>query len=138
MRILSINGTYRKNGTTTRLTEMAMEGAASMGADTEMILLTEKDIRYCTNCLTCYKDLDSKIAPCIIEDDVHDILIKIGDAGGVLFASPVHSGFVSALMTTFIHRASCGPCYARQGRSWGSRDARSRGSRIRPALLQLS
>lgn len=106
MRILSINGTYRKNGTTTRLTEAALEGAASVGVDTEMILLTEKDIRYCTNCLTCYKDLESRIAPCIIEDDVHDILVKIADADGVLFTSPVHSGFVSALMTTFIHRAS--------------------------------
>jgi len=106
MRILSINGTYRKNGTTTRLTEMALEGAVSVGADTEMILLTEKDIRYCTNCLTCYKDLESRIAPCIIEDDVHHILAKIADADGVLFTSPVHSGFVSALMTTFIHRAS--------------------------------
>jgi len=106
MRIISINGTHRKEGTTTRLTEMAMEGAASEGAFTEMILLTEKDIRYCKNCLTCYKDLESKIAPCIIDDDVHEILQKIEAADGVLFSSPVHCGFISARMTTFVHRTA--------------------------------
>ncbi|MDY0040558.1 MAG: flavodoxin family protein [Desulforhabdus sp.] len=106
MRVFSINGTYRKKGTTTRLTEAALEGATSLGASTEMVLLTEKEIRYCTNCLTCYRDIESTIAPCAIEDDVHEILIKIADADAVLFTSPVHCGFVTALMTTFIHRAS--------------------------------
>jgi multimeric flavodoxin WrbA len=106
MRILAINGTSRKEGTTTRLTGKALEGAASEGATTEMILLTEKDIGYCTNCLTCYNDLESRIARCTIDDDVYEILEKIADADGVLFTSPVHCGFVSALMTTFIHRTA--------------------------------
>ena len=106
MNILAINGTYRPKGTTTRLTEKALEGAASEGADTNMILLVEKDVRYCTNCLTCYKDTESEIAPCTIDDDVRGILEEIRDADGVLFTSPVHCGFVSALMTTFIHRAA--------------------------------
>ncbi len=105
MRILAINGSYRPNGTTTRLTEKALEGAASEGAETNMILLTEKDVRYCTNCLTCYKDLESEIAPCTIDDDVRGILEEIRDADGALFTSPVHCGFVSGLMTTFIERA---------------------------------
>ncbi len=106
MKILSINGAHRKEGTTTRLTEKAMEGAASEGAYTEMVVLAEKDIRYCANCLACHGDLESRIARCSIDDDVHDILQKIGDADGVLLASPVHCGFISARMTTFIHRTA--------------------------------
>ncbi len=106
MKILAINGTYRKNGTTTELTLKALEGARSEGAETEMVLLTEKDVRYCTNCLTCYQDLDSEIAQCSIDDDVHTILEKIREADGVFFTSPVQCGFVTALMTTFLHRAA--------------------------------
>jgi multimeric flavodoxin WrbA len=106
MRILAINGTHRQKGTTTHLAEKALEGAASEGADTEMVLLCEKDVRYCTNCLTCYKDLESRVAPCVIDDDVHEILVKLSDADGVLFASPVHCGFISARLTTFIHRSA--------------------------------
>ncbi|MHC1729236.1 MAG: flavodoxin family protein [Syntrophobacteraceae bacterium] len=106
MKILAVNGTYREKGTTTELTHRALEGAKAEGAETEMILLTGKDIRYCTNCLTCYQDIESEIAPCIIDDDVHGILEKIREADGVFFTSPVHCGFVSALMTTFLHRAA--------------------------------
>ena len=106
MKILAINGTYRAKGTTTRLTEKALAGAASEGADTEMVLLVEKDVRYCTNCLTCYKDTESEIAPCTIDDDVHGILEKIRDADGVFFTSPVQCGFVTALITAFMQRAA--------------------------------
>ena len=106
MKILAINGSYRAKGTTARLTAKALEGAASEGADTEAVLLVEKDVRYCTNCLTCYKDTTSQIAPCPIDDDVRGILEAIRDADGVLFTSPVHCGFVSGLMVAFLERAA--------------------------------
>ena len=63
-----------------------MEGAASAGADTETVLLAERGVGYCRDCLTCYKDLESEIAPCSIDDDVQGILEAIRDADGVFFA----------------------------------------------------
>ena len=39
MKILAINATYRPQQTTSRLTQAALEGAASQGAATEMVLL---------------------------------------------------------------------------------------------------
>lgn len=104
MKILAINGTYRKRGTTTGLTEAALEGAASAGADTEMLLLRDHDVRYCTNCLTCYKDLGTEIAPCSLNDSVGEILQKVTDAEGIILSSPVHNGFVTGLMTVFLER----------------------------------
>ena len=104
MKVLAINGTYRKKGTTTTLTEAALEGAASAGAETEMLLLRDHDVRYCTNCLTCYKDLDSEIAPCSVNDGVGEILRKAVDAEGIILSSPVHNGFVTGLMTVFFER----------------------------------
>jgi multimeric flavodoxin WrbA len=106
MRIIALNGTYRAGETTTRLVEKALEGAASAGAHTEMVVLKEHTIEFCRNCLTCYQDLESEIAPCVIEDDVRPILEKIRDADGIILASPVHNGFVTGLMVSFLERAS--------------------------------
>ncbi|MCF8032277.1 MAG: flavodoxin family protein [Desulfarculaceae bacterium] len=104
MKVLAINGTYRQDQTTSRLTAKALEGAAAQGAETEMVLLKDLDIGYCTNCLTCYKDHDSEIASCVLQDDVRSVLEKIRAADGVIFASPLHNGFVTGLMTAFIER----------------------------------
>jgi multimeric flavodoxin WrbA len=105
VKVLAINATYRPKQTTSQLTQSALNGAASLGAQTEMVLLQELDIQYCRNCLTCYQDLESDIAPCSIADDARGVLEKIKQADGVILASPVHSGFVTGLMTAFIERA---------------------------------
>jgi len=104
MRILALNATYRKNGTTVALVERALEGAAVVGAVTEHLLLKDYDIRHCTNCLKCYGDLESEIAPCTHADDVTLILEKIKAADGVILGSPVHMGFVTGLMYVFMER----------------------------------
>ncbi|NNK56509.1 MAG: flavodoxin family protein [Desulfofustis sp.] len=105
MKILALNGTYRKNGTTTTLINKALEGAATIGAQTEHLLLKDFDIRYCTNCLKCYGDVASEIAPCTHDDDMTAILKRIKKADGVLFGSPVHMGYVTGLMHVFMERA---------------------------------
>jgi multimeric flavodoxin WrbA len=110
MKILAINGAYRKKGTTAALTEAALEGAESVGAETEMILLRDLDIRHCTNCLMCYKDLESEIAPCSVDDSLGEILQKIGHADGIILASPVHNGFITGLMTVFFERIAWRLC----------------------------
>lgn len=110
IKILAINGTYRKNGTTTALTEAALEGASSVGAKTEMILLRDQDVRHCTNCLMCYKDLESEIAPCSVDDGLGEILQKIEDANGIILSSPVHNGFITGLMTVFFERIAWRLC----------------------------
>lgn len=104
MKILALNATYRPRKTTSRLIERALEGAASVGAETEMVLLKDCTIQYCTNCLKCYKDLESEIGPCSLDDDMDVLLEKIRDADGVIFGSPVHNGFISGLLTVFFER----------------------------------
>lgn len=105
MRILAINATGRPKGSTSRLVEQALQGAATQDAQTEHVLLCQKDIRFCTNCLDCYRNLEAEIAPCSIKDDVADILNKIREADGIIMATPIHSGFATGLMTTFAERA---------------------------------
>jgi len=110
MQVLAINAAGRERGTTTRLAAAALEGAASLGADTEMVMLKDLEIRFCTNCLTCYQDRESAIGRCVIDDGVRPVQEKIRAADGVIFASPVHCGFVTGLMTTFIERSAWPLC----------------------------
>jgi multimeric flavodoxin WrbA len=110
MKILAINGTYRPKGTTTGLTEAALEGAAMVGAETEMVMLQNLDVRHCNNCLMCYKDLESEIAPCSHNDDVGEILKKIMEADGIILSSPVHNGFITGLMTMLFERMAWRLC----------------------------
>lgn len=46
MKILAIDGTYRPEGTTARLTDRALEGAAAEGVESEHVLLKEKNIQH--------------------------------------------------------------------------------------------
>jgi multimeric flavodoxin WrbA len=106
MKILILNGTYRIEGTTTELARSFMEGAKANGAETEMIMLHERNIGYCINCLKCYGFAGDGISPCSLKDDMDEIIHRIVEADGILFASPVHNGFVTGLMTVFWERLS--------------------------------
>ncbi|MFH1037455.1 MAG: flavodoxin family protein [PVC group bacterium] len=106
MKILVLNGTYRPDGTTTELARSFMEGARAGGAEVDMIMLRDRTIGYCTNCLTCYSFTGEGISPCSLKDDMDEIINRIVEADGVLFASPVHNGFVTGLMTVFWERLS--------------------------------
>ncbi len=106
MQILVINGTYRPEGTTTELARAFMEGVESRGAQAEMVLLRDCAIGLCTNCLKCYAFPGEGVAPCCMQDDMDGLIARIEKADGILFASPVHNGFVTGLMTIFWERLS--------------------------------
>jgi len=106
MKILVLNGAYRPNGTTTQLARSFMEGAGSSGAEVDMIMLRDRTIGYCINCLKCYGFTGEGISPCSLKDDMDEIIPRIVEADGILFASPVHNGFVTGLMTVFWERLS--------------------------------
>lgn len=106
MKILVLNGTYRPNGTTAELARSFMEGAKANGADVDMIMLRDRTIGYCTNCLKCYGFTGKGMSPCSLKDDMDDLIPRMVEADGILFASPVHNGFVTGLMTVFWERLS--------------------------------
>lgn len=83
-----------------------MDGAGTQGAEAEMVMLCEQNVAYCTNCLKCYGFSGEGVAPCSLRDDMDGVIERIAAADGVLFASPVHNGFVTGLMTVFWERLS--------------------------------
>jgi Multimeric flavodoxin WrbA len=53
MKFLAINGSPRKNKNTASLLGKIAEGAASTGAETELVHLVDLNYRGCTSCFAC-------------------------------------------------------------------------------------
>ena len=105
MKVLAIMGSYRKGCTIDTITDKVLEGAASKGANVEKIVLLDQHIEYCRNCFTCYRDADAPIGKCSIDDDTRRILEKIMAADGLVLASSINIGSITALMKTFLERS---------------------------------
>jgi len=106
MKILAINGSYRKGRNIEKLIDKAIEGAKTReGIEVEKIFLKDKDIKYCTNCMVCKKeDPEKLISKCVISDDMQEIYPKILGADGFIFGTPVNIGHATAVMKTFLER----------------------------------
>ena len=107
MKLLAINGSYRRGRTIDTLMERAIEAARTARADLEVkhVFLIDRDIGYCTNCAAC-KDADPDLdhAPCVIHDDMDELSEDIVAADAFLFGTPVNLSSVTAVMKTFIER----------------------------------
>jgi len=86
MKILGINGSPRKEMSSTRkLVRSVLDGAAEMGAETELIDIADRTITFCSGCLTCYTT-----GSCIFDDDAQEIFALMQEADGIVLGSPVY------------------------------------------------
>lgn len=101
LKILLISGSPRKGNTEHVFSELYR----SIDTDSkELILLRDKNIKFCKGCLTCY------IKPgCTIKDDMDAILAKISDSDILVLGTPNYYENVSGLMKNFMDR--CHPFY---------------------------
>ncbi len=97
MKVLAICGSPRKGNTETMLKEV-LRGARDAGAETELVLLREKKINYCTGCEKC-KDGD-----CIFDDDMNEILEKMMKADLIVIGSPNYFSNVPGILKSMIDR----------------------------------
>jgi len=107
MKLLAIVGSPRKNKATDILVDKAIEGCLKANSSTTIkkIYLAEQKISYCKDCLTCWKNKsDTPFAQCVIRDDMDEINQHIVDSDALIMGTPVHMGFASAYMMTFLER----------------------------------
>ncbi len=102
MIILGINGSPRKGGNTELLLDRALRGAEKAGAVCEKINLGEIKFSPCLSCKNA-----KKTGECIINDEMKAVFQAIKRADGVIMASPVYFGSVSAQMKMMIDRFQC-------------------------------
>jgi multimeric flavodoxin WrbA len=103
-KVIAINGSPRKNANTATLLQKALEGAASMGADTEMIHLIDLKFHGCISCFTCKRKGTKFIGSCALQDDLTPVLEKAMQSDAIILASPIYLADVTSLMRTFLER----------------------------------
>jgi multimeric flavodoxin WrbA len=103
MKVVGICGSPRKGNTEWMLRKL-LERAAREGADSELILLREKDIRTCDGCLSCEAGGKQRKGICRIQDDMQEIYPKMVEADGLAFGTPVYFEMLSGLLKNFIDR----------------------------------
>jgi multimeric flavodoxin WrbA len=102
MKIIGINGSPRKGWNTHLLTEEALKGAASKGAETELVHLYDLRFRGCISCFAC-KRKDNP-GHCMFADELLPVLGMIHRCDGLILGSPIYISEVSASMRAFIER----------------------------------
>lgn len=81
-KIYAINGSPRKNGNTAQLLQKALEGAASIGAETQLVQLADLNFSGCRSCFAC-KKLENPAPGCVLNDDLAEILKELLLADGM-------------------------------------------------------
>jgi multimeric flavodoxin WrbA len=102
MKIIIINGSPRKNGSTSKVLKYLNEILNKKYPETiiEFVNLIDHNIKYCTGCKVCYKT-----GKCIIEyDNVENIHNIIKESDGIIIGSPTYASNVSGLYKNFHDR----------------------------------
>ena len=102
MKILCLQGSPRKRGSTNRMLSWVQEALTASGHEAEQIDLATKDIGGCIGCYTCQRDPDELI--CARQDEGNTVLDAIADADAVIYATPLYCWGFSAQFKGLIDR----------------------------------
>ena len=119
MKVMAFNGSPRKtNWNTITLLKKALEGAASVGAETELIQLYDLNFSGCISCFSCKKITRKKDGICAVRDDLTSVLDRVRNADALIIGTPVYYGTESASTRALLERL-CFPYlkYARNRQS---------------------
>jgi len=102
-KIIAINGSPRSGWNTDILVCEAAAGAASGGAEVEIIDLYK--LEKFTGCVSCFGcKLEDHLGQCVCRDGLYDVLEKIRQADGLILGSPVYLGDISAGLRALYER----------------------------------
>ncbi len=104
MKVIGVNGSPRKTWNTATLLEKVLEGAASQGAETELIHLYDLNFKGCRSCFSCKTKGGESYGRCAVKDDLAPILNKVEEADAIVLGSPIYLGDVTGEMRSFIER----------------------------------
>lgn len=131
MKVIGINGSPRKGWNTETLVKKALEGAASVGAETELIQLYAEPLKGCLECFACKRKGNKTGGLCAIRDNMRPLLEKAFAADAIIIGSPNYFGYPSGMIRIFLERFLY-PLTSYQMQGEGER-VRVLGDRIIPA-----
>jgi multimeric flavodoxin WrbA len=104
MKIIAVNGSPRKNWNTDTLLKKVLDGAASAGAETEMVYLYDLNFKGCRSCMACKLKKEPRPNRCILRDDLTAVLDRVHKADAVVLGSPIYFSEVTGEMRSFFER----------------------------------
>ena len=104
MKVIAVNGSPRKNWNTDTLLKKALDGAASAGAETEIIYLYDLKFKGCVSCLACKLQKEPRPNRCVLRDDLTAVLDRVHEADAVILGSPIYFSEVTGEMRSFFER----------------------------------
>jgi multimeric flavodoxin WrbA len=104
MKVIAFNGSPRKEWNTATLLEKALAGAASQGAETELIHLYDLNFKGCVSCFSCKTRGGKSYGKCAVKDDLTPIFEKIEEADAIILGSPIYLGTATGQMRSFMER----------------------------------
>ena len=104
-KIMVIDGGPRKNMNTAAMVQAFVEGAQEGGADVKVVRLYDIDYKGCRSCMACQLK-DKRVPSCRFKDGLTDILAECAEADGLVLASPIYYGEVTAQLRAFYERLS--------------------------------
>lgn len=104
-KIMIIDGGPRKNMNTAKMVEKFAEGATAAGAEVKIVRLYDIDYKGCRSCMACQLK-GKRVDSCRFKDGLTDILAECAAADGLVLASPIYYGEVTAQLRAFYERLS--------------------------------
>ncbi len=99
MKVLIINGSPHKEGTTYAALFEAKKTLENEGVECEIVQVGHLAIRGCVACLGC-----RKAGKCVIDDAVNEVAEKFREADGIIVGSPVYYAAPNGTLLSFLDR----------------------------------
>lgn len=99
MKVVLINGSPHKNGTTFRALSEVACSLNENGIDTEIITVGDQDVSGCSVCCVC-----TKLGKCVKNDIVNVLIEKIEGSDGVVVGSPVYYASLNGTLKAILDR----------------------------------
>ena len=100
MKVLMINGSPHAKGCISTAFAIIAEELATLGVESEQVMVGNKDIRGCIACGRC-----RELGKCVFDDDlVNQTVPKLAEADGVIVGSPVYYGNPNGTVLSFMQR----------------------------------
>ena len=98
MIVVGVCGSPRQQATEHVLKD-ALQMLAEQGFETRFFTVRGKDIGFCTHCDYCLENKE-----CMFKDDMQEVYALLKEANGIIFATPVYNGGVSAQIKAVMDR----------------------------------
>ncbi len=104
MKLIAVCGSARKHGNTAKMLHQTIEGAKSVGAETEFVNLFDLSYKDCISCYACKLKDSKSFGHCVVDDDLKPLLRRIEGADVIVLGSPIYYGNLSGQMRSFTDR----------------------------------